>query len=185
MFFMLNHLKAQQEIDTARIFTSLEEAFLHPTEVYKLKLHKLLHHRLPDTLVVFSNLRWLDISKNKLKEIPASIGKLENLEYLNASKNKLRSVPYTLGYLKKLKILVLNQNEIETLPKEIGNLSSLQVLDLWSNEIDQFPESISQLHQLKKVDLRGININEQAQERIKKQLPKAQLLFSGGCNCGK
>ena len=84
MFFMLNHLIAQPEPDTSRIFTSLEEALLHPSEVYKLKLHKLPHHNLPDTLVVFSNLRWLDISKNKLKELPASIGKLENLEILAA-----------------------------------------------------------------------------------------------------
>ena len=56
---------------------------------------------------------------------------------------------------------------------------------MWSNEIDQFPESISQLQQLKKVDLRVININEPAQERIKKQLPNTVVLFSGGCNCGK
>ena len=190
LFFIFTTLSsavpAQNPADTAKIFLNLADALTHPHLVYKLQLRKLPKHQIPDTVfTAFPNLKWLDISKNKLKEIPSGIGKLSQLEHLDASKNKLSSVPYTLGYLKQLNTLLLNQNAIETLPKEIGNLESLEVLDLWSNEIDQFPESISLLKKLKKLDLRVININDIAQQRIKNQLPNTEIFFSGGCNCGK
>lgn len=175
----------QSEIDTGKIYTSLEQALEHPKEVYKLQLRKLSHHELPDTIFSFENLVWLDVSRNKLKEIPAGIGKLSHLKYLDASKNKLTSIPYTLGFIKNLEVLLLSQNEIFTLPKEIGNLENLRFLDLWSNEIDQFPESIRDLKKLKKLDMRVININEPAQLKIKDQLPNTEIFFSGGCNCGK
>ncbi len=181
----LSKALAQEGIDTAKIYTSLDEALKNPSIVYKLQLRKLPRNQVPDTVFSFPNLRWLDISKNKLKEIPAGIGKLEKLEYLNASKNKLTSVPYTLGYLKHLRELILNQNEILTLPKEIGNLENLENLDLWSNEIDQFPESMGQLKKLKRVDMRVININDPGQQALKSLLPSTQFFFSGGCNCGK
>ena len=184
-FLFVPLLHAQNEVDTSKIITTLEEALQSPQNVYKLQLRKLPKHQIPDTVFTFANLRWLDVSKNKLKEIPAGIGKLQQLEYLDASKNKLTSVPYTLGFLKNLKVLLLNQNEIETLPKEISNLESLENLDLWSNEIDQFPASISQLHKLKRLDMRVININEPEQQAIKALLPNTEIFFSGGCNCGK
>lgn len=183
--FSGNQVFSQTEPDTAKIFTSLEEALKDPESVYKLQLRKLPNHLFPEEICNFSNLRWLDVSKNKLREIPASIGKLTELEYFNASRNKLTSVPYTIGFLKKLRILILNQNEIVALPKEVGNLENLENLDLWSNELDQFPASMSQLKNLKRVDMRVININDPAQQALKSLLPQAQFFFSGGCNCGK
>lgn len=171
--------------DTSAIFTSIEQASLNPDAVYKLRLRKLPSNEIPEVVFTFKNLVWLDVSKNKLTEIPVSIGKLVHLEYFSASKNRLKSVPYTMGLLKNLKSLILNQNEIETLPKEIGNLENLEYLDLWSNEIDQFPASMSALKKLAVVDMRVINVNEPEQKSLQKLLPKAEIIFSQGCNCGK
>jgi leucine-rich repeat protein SHOC2 len=176
---------AQNNIDSNKVFTSLEEALKQPSAVYKLQLQHLSKHEIPDTIFTFRNLKWLDLSKNKLTDIPPEIGKLSKLEFLDVSRNKITSLPHTIANNNKLRILILNRNEIESLPKEIGELQSLEILDLWSNEIDQLPQSISQLKNLKKLDMRGINIPDSKQNSIQQLLPTAQIFFSAGCNCGK
>ena len=54
---------------TKTIFTSLETALLQPENVYHLRLRKKRLDSLPKEIYQLQNLRILDLSKNKLKEI--------------------------------------------------------------------------------------------------------------------
>jgi len=56
-------------------YTSLEEALAAPRDsVYSLKLKDRLREVPPEVFTAFPNLQWLDLSKNRLKEIPATLG---------------------------------------------------------------------------------------------------------------
>ena len=164
------------------IFYSMEEALQNPMEVFKLSLKKQKLSQVPD-LNPFPNLQWLDLSRNKLKEVPEEIGALINLQYLDMSKNQIDLIPKEIGKLVNLKQLYLNQNNIAYLPPQIGKLINLEILDLWDNEITDFPETMKEIKSLKKLDLRNILITDKEQKRISNLLPGTKIYFSQGCNC--
>src|SRR4051812_46486990 len=60
-------------LDTLSGFTSLEEALKHPEEVIKLELRKKKLKAFPPEIFQFTNLQYLDLSKNNITEIPAGI----------------------------------------------------------------------------------------------------------------
>ena len=99
------------------------------------------------------------------------------------AKNKIEQLPLTIGKLTRLKTLNFNNNELISLPYQIGNLSELQYLDLWSNNLTYFPESLSKLTQLRVMDLRSIMINANQQERLHHLLPNAEIEMDRPCNC--
>ncbi|KAL2457341.1 putative disease resistance RPP13-like protein 1 [Forsythia ovata] len=107
----------------------------------------------PDLFHRLACLKALDLSRNRLGELPKEVGKLISLRYLNLSHNPFWELPSTLcdlynlqtlklsacDHLRKLpqgmgKLVNLRHLEIDctdslkTLPKGIGNLSSLQTL---------------------------------------------------------
>ena len=83
----------------------------------------------------FSTITNLDLSKNKLKKLPASMVKLKNLTYLRLNSNKLSSLPDWIGNLTNLIQLSVSNNKLSSLPESIGNLKSLRILDLGENFI--------------------------------------------------
>uniref|UniRef100_A0A0E0INT0 AAA+ ATPase domain-containing protein n=1 Tax=Oryza nivara TaxID=4536 RepID=A0A0E0INT0_ORYNI len=80
----------------------------------------------------FIAVTYLDLSWNKLENIPEELCSLTNLEYLNLSYNfSISEVPKCLGFLIKLKFLYLQGTNIKTIPDGvISSLTELQVLDL-------------------------------------------------------
>lgn len=70
--------------------------------------------------IIFNNtqLKFLDISANRLIEIPKEIKNLKNLESINLTQNKLQRLPKEISKLKNLKILDLRNNQFSSSEKE-------------------------------------------------------------------
>jgi Leucine-rich repeat (LRR) protein len=170
-------------LDTIKTYTSIEEASKHPEQVIKLVLKRYKLQTIPQEVFKFTNLQYLDVSKNNILEIPDDIAILKNLQYLNLSKNKIEKLPPEIGTLHYLKNLQIGQNEIYSLPNEIGSLEQLIILDAWSNNLGTFPESLSNLKNLKMFDLRDIIISDKEKKRIQSLLPKTKIYFANGCAC--
>lgn len=166
-------------------YTTLEEALAAPHDsVYSLKLKGRLKKVPLEVFTQFPNLQWLDLSKNRLKEIPPQIGLLKNLKKLILFKNKIEALPPEIGQLEDLRELIINQNELETLPEEIGRLQKLRYIDMWSNNITHLPRSMGDMLALEEIDLRVIVLTEREQENIKEIFNNTTVKMDNHCNCG-
>ena len=175
------HFSALEDLD---VFESLDEALANPDSVYRLKLKSRLKTVPKEVFTSFPNLHELDLSRNRLKEIPSDIKLLKKLKRLVLFKNKIETLPAEIGQLENLESLIINQNELESLPEEIGNLKKLRYLDMWSNNISVLPKSMAELYALEEVDLRVIVMTQTEQENIKELLPNVKVHMDQHCNCG-
>lgn len=87
----------------------------------------------------------LNLSGNKLINIPEQIGSLQTLERLYMSHCELINLPNTIGDLINLQELNLGANNLTILPNSIGKLKSLKELNLSYNELSVVPESFREL----------------------------------------
>lgn len=89
-------------------------------------------------------INYINLSSNLLKQLPNSLFTLANLKFLDISNNKIGSDGN--GYLSEaiasataLVELRASSNMIVTLPESIGELRNLEVLDLRENRIEILP----------------------------------------------
>jgi Leucine-rich repeat (LRR) protein len=173
-------------LDTMAGFTDLNEALKNPEKVTKLTLKKMHYKAFPAEIWKFPNLQYLDLSKNQITDFPDSLGQLKNLQVLHLAHNKIEALPRELGDLQNLFLLDINNNQLTMLPPQIGKLKKLQYLDLWSNSISIFPDELKDISEnLKVLDLRVILINYDAQDRIRKMLPKTTIYMDAPCHCNQ
>jgi hypothetical protein len=69
----------------------------------------------------------LDISENRLEDIPFEISGLRNLTDLHLSQNSIEFLPDSIGDLPKLTIFKIDQNQLAALNFNIGRCYTLQV----------------------------------------------------------
>ncbi|CAI0395827.1 unnamed protein product [Linum tenue] len=88
---------------------------------------------LSDSIGELKHLRYLDISKNRVVEIPDSLTTLINLQLLNLTRcDKLERLPKGMETLVNLRHLYLDGcGELTYMPKGIGKLTALQTLTLF------------------------------------------------------
>lgn len=173
-------------LDTMIGFTDLAEAMKSPEKVTKLTLRKMKLKAFPKEIWSFPNLQYLDLSKNQITEFPDTLGQLKNLQVLHLGKNKIEALPRGLGELQNLVILEINNNELVMLPPQIGKLKKLKYLDLWNNSISTFPDELKDISEtLKVMDIRVILINYDAQDRLRKLLPKTTIYMDAPCHCNQ
>ena len=97
-------------------------------------LTSLLQFRVKD----FVNLKYLDLSKNKLTEIPEKIAMLQNLQYLNLSGNLLKFLPVHMENLVSLRVLdVKNNFNLSCLPITLASLQKLRTIFIGSTNIKE------------------------------------------------
>ncbi|RIW12116.1 GTP-binding protein [Algoriphagus lacus] len=98
----------------------------------------------------YHKLTYLNLSHNKIQNLPDDIGNLKELDTLiiNTVPN-LGKLPESFGNLKKLKFLDLVDAGITHLPESFGELTSLNYVDLDVNSIEKLPENIGNLKNLK------------------------------------
>ena len=101
----------------------------------------------------------LNLSEQKITELPPEIGQLITLQELNLSFNQLKSLPPEIGQLHSLKELDLKFNKFSRLPSEIGQLSALQELKLSFNQLNNLPPEIGQLLNLQWLYLGNNQLN--------------------------
>lgn len=95
------------------------------------------------------HLRVLDLSYNRLKSLPDSIGYLFHLEELLISFNQLEAIPETIVYLKVLQKLDLSHNCITQLPDNLGKITTLAKLNVSHNKLASLPKSLGKLPNLR------------------------------------
>jgi Leucine-rich repeat (LRR) protein len=178
-------LLQQRELDTVRTYHSLAHALQHPDSVYRLDLSHQKLREVPGNLRKLRNLNALDLGRNKLKELPGWMNELVYMQEFSAGRNKFTEVPNTVCQWKHLKRLDMHENQITGLPACMGELKELFSLDLWSNELGDFPDEISGMRALRFLDLRVIAFSQDEMDRITALLPSVKIFFSQPCNCGE
>jgi hypothetical protein len=138
--------------------------------VVSLKLSEALTHFPEEIYGLADTLEVLDLSQNKLSELPADLGRLKKLRILFCSDNLFTVLPEVLADCPLLDIvgfkanriatvpprslnanlrwLILTNNCITELPKEIGCCSRMQKLMLAGNRLSELPEELSNCRNL-------------------------------------
>lgn len=165
------------------VFTSIEETkAVHPDSVYYLDLRGQKLKSVPIEVNQFNNLKDLNLSKNKLTQLPNDLN-LPHLEILNLEKNKFEIFPSVICNQLALTQLYLGRNEIAELPGCIGDLKEMVILDVWLNVLVDLPDELMLLEKLELLDLRGMNFSDKFQGGWNNRLPWAKIEFDNSCDC--
>jgi Leucine-rich repeat (LRR) protein len=132
---------------------------------------------LPKGIEKLQNLPMLGLSFHKLTTLPKGIEKLQKLFMLNLRGNQLTALPKGIEKLQNLSMLNLSSNRLTTLPKGIEKLQNLIILDLANNKLTTLPKGIEKLQNLTRLYLKNNPINKTERQKIKKLLPKCNIVF--------
>jgi Leucine-rich repeat (LRR) protein len=119
-------------------------------------LEKLKSVEKPDTLEVGSQIKWVDLSKNKITSLKG-LDALGKLEYAQLSDNQITDLT-PLGSLTRLNDLYLSNNQIKDLTP-LANLKKLWTLYADGNQITDL-KPVAGLTQLTSLDLKGNQITD-------------------------
>ncbi|OAY69171.1 Plant intracellular Ras-group-related LRR protein 7 [Ananas comosus] len=115
---------------------------------------------LPDELFqVDKFVRTLDLTNNKIAEIPPEIDRLLTLQRLVLAGNLLEFLPANIGNLRNLKAITLDGNRMSVLPDEC-NFLSLLLLNVSNNKLKSLPESIGDCISLEELQANGNSIDD-------------------------
>jgi hypothetical protein len=101
----------------------------------------------------------LDLTGNKLTELPADFGRLKKLKIFFCSNNLFTVLPEVLGDCPMLDMVGFKANKIETIPARSLN-ASLRWLILTDNCIAAVPAAIGQCTKMQKLMLAGNRLTE-------------------------
>ena len=94
----------------------------------------------------------LDLSHNRLKQLPPEVSTLSHLEELNLTGNPIVELFETVGNLPKLRRLSLRRTGVMLLPR-VEHLSRLEALSLADNGLTELPWVLPHLTNLTELDL--------------------------------
>lgn len=97
---------------------------------------------MPEELATQVAIQHLNLNTNELTSVPASLFTLENLKFLDISHNKIGNpkvqgsyLSEAIGQARALVEFRLAGNMLTEIPKGIGELENLEVLDLKDNRL--------------------------------------------------
>lgn len=139
--------------------------------------------QLPDTFAQFKKLRILFLSNNEFTQLPTVLAQCPNLSMIGFRNNHIdtvaeHSLPLSTRWL------ILTDNQIRSLPNSIGDLIHLQKCMLSGNKLTALPQTLEKCHNL---ELLRISVNELTQLPLwLLTLPKLSwLAYSGNPFCNK
>lgn len=103
---------------------------------------------LPEWFGRLENVAAIDLSENHFSDLPFWIKRLEKLEYLNLSNNQFAKVPDAIQSLTRLIRLNFSNNQIQALPPSMCKLFQLDELNCSHNQIASLPDEFANFHQL-------------------------------------
>jgi hypothetical protein len=179
----LQEVRSGQLIGSKSIQLS-EELTSFPTELYSfadtLEILDLSANRLkelPSGFIVFKKLRILFLSNNDFEIFPDVLSNLPALDIVGFKANKIKSISEN-ALPKSLRWLILTDNKIAQLPASIGQCTSLQKVMLAGNSLTSLPDEMSRC-----VHIELLRISANQLQQIPSwifQLPKlAWLAFAG------
>lgn len=175
-------LKGVKRVQISEQLTSFPMEILELAD--SLEILDLSNNRLSDIPEQIAELRKLKIlfaSNNLFTELPASLGACEQLEMVGFKTNQIKKVPET-SLPQQLRWLILTDNQIETLPNSLGERPRLQKLALAGNQIRQLPKTMSKLVNLELIRLSANQLQEFPKSLL--ELPKlAWIAFAGNPFC--
>lgn len=137
-----------------RSLTQLPDRLWESTQLQKLVLAGNPLTILPRNLSRLTNLQNLNCGSCELTTFPIpSIPYLQNLTNLNLSGNKIVEIPDNIGKLTNLVEMLLGTNLISQVPGSLGDLENLTVLKLGKCKLQEFPAAIARLKNLKELQL--------------------------------
>lgn len=107
---------------------------------------------LPEDLDRLAKLRILFCSENNFTHLPAVLGKCPALEMVAFKANRIKTVDEA-ALSPKLRWLILTDNRIEKLPTSIGRCVSLQKLMLAGNRLEELPVEMANCRNLELIRL--------------------------------
>jgi Leucine-rich repeat (LRR) protein len=162
---------------------NLDSLLTNKIEIYSLNLSYSNLKELPETLLQFKNLEYLNLSGNRFKDkerLFNDLAKLPNLKILELNRCYLRALPDNVKNLKGLIMLSLRFNDFRALNENIGALTRLKYLDIGSNgKLRDLPESIGNLKCLQMLD-----ISPNGMRRLRDELANCTELVSIVANAG-
>ncbi|MFM7233118.1 MAG: leucine-rich repeat domain-containing protein [Flavobacteriales bacterium] len=176
-------LLSLKDLDTAKVYTSIQSALVHPESVFRLDLSKQKWMGLPDELFQLGNLQELRLNKCRISHLPDRFSELPLLQHLQCEHNEIDTIPLSITQLTHLRVLNLADNLIERIPDEIDRLGNLETLALWDNPITYYPERLTEMPQLRVFDVLNNAMSRDTQERLKNGLPNCKIIMSPPCAC--
>jgi hypothetical protein len=102
---------------------------------------------------------YLDLSKNKLTELPEDLQALRLLKRLNVSSNRLTTLPGVIfASFPRLSSFICAENQITEIPDGLFKATTLTYLDFSANKLTRLPVQINALEQLGFLELSQNNI---------------------------
>jgi hypothetical protein len=116
-------------------------------------------HELPPDLGRLQRLKIVFCSSNDFTHLPESLGDCPALEMVGFKANRIQQVP-AAALPPKLRWLILTDNAIEQLPAELGQRPALQKLMLAGNRLDALPPGLANAQRLELLRLSANRFTE-------------------------
>ncbi|MCK9199728.1 MAG: leucine-rich repeat-containing serine/threonine-protein kinase [Gallionella sp.] len=94
--------------------------------------------RVPEVLGRCANLEMIGFKANQIEELPAA-ALPEKLRWLILTDNRLREIPAEIGNCSRLQKLMLAGNQLQRLPDELADCKNLELLRIAANRFEQLP----------------------------------------------
>jgi hypothetical protein len=122
--------------------------------ITRLDLSADLTHFPEEIFTLADSLEVLNLSGNRLSELPAELSRFRKLRILFCSDNRFTQVPEVLGQLPQLEMIGFKANTIRDLPAA-ALPRALRWLILTDNQLAELPETLGKCTQLQKLMLAG------------------------------
>ena len=116
---------------------------LNSLDLSRCELRNLQSFSLSKIISLSNQLTTLDLSNNKLEELPTAFGLFQQLRILNMCNNNIKSLPNSLGYLKLLKELIVKNNPLEYPPRNIIKQGCKSIIQFLSDQTDKMSDSLN------------------------------------------
>jgi hypothetical protein len=111
------------------------------------------------------SLEILNLSDNRLRSLPADLGRLTNLKVIFLSNNDFEEVPEVLADCPSLSMVGFKSNKIRVLGENVLPLGTRWLI-LTDNQLEQLPKSIGKLQGLQKLMLAGNQLRSLPDEMV-------------------